>query len=269
MKGASRARPLSLSPTALKLYVRCAYAYALDKIVKVPGYRRIIAAHLHTGRAVHTVLEQLVRQEQIRPEDAVSSLERTFSWGAYTDRQTAEAAFQTARARLDAWVGTPYGWGAGEQLAVEKMLRTRPRPLGSASIGSVVLIGKPDLVRVDPEGTLEVVDHKSGKPGDGVEALKRDFQAAIYRILAEERWPDYSAYRVSFSYLATGTVIGLTYTREEVEDWWQALLTVAERIARARLAVENDIALEEAFVPAPGEQCAACTFRRVCAFRAS
>jgi len=76
-----------------------------------PRYQRVIGAQLHTGRAVHTVLETLVKQPELSREDAKLSLERTFSWNAYRDRETAEAAFETARARLDAWGGNPLRLG--------------------------------------------------------------------------------------------------------------------------------------------------------------
>ncbi|AGY56814.1 RecB family exonuclease [Gloeobacter kilaueensis] len=262
-------RALTLSPSTLKTYARCRYAYALDKIVKVPRSRRVIAAQLHTGRAVHTVLEQLLQQEQLQPEAAAQALERTFSWNAYEDREVAEDAYLTARERLSDWLGKPYGWGEGEQLAIEKMLRTKTHALtGEPSAPGWVLMGKPDLVRVHPDGALEVIDHKSGSHIPDAEALKWDFQAGVYRLLAQERWPTYPAYRISFSYLATGTVIPLTYEAAEVEQWWDILQGIAGNIAHARRAVENNIALEDAFVPNPGPQCPHCTFQRVCRFRA-
>lgn len=250
---------LNLSPHTLRLWLGCPYAYALDKIVKVPRYRRVIAPAMHTGRAVHTVLEQLVRQPLLSLEEAERTLERTFSWGAYASRKEAEAAYQLAHERLCDWVRSPYGWGEGTSLAVEKMLR-------SGAGEALVLWGRPDLVRIHPEGFLEVVDHKSGRHIPTADQLKQDPQAGIYRILGELHWPGYPGYQVSFSYLATGAVVPVRYTPEEIEVWWDLLFESARHIQRARAQTEGDIPLEEAFEPRPGEQCLYCSFRKVCAF---
>lgn len=253
-------RALQLSPTSIKTYTRCPYAYGLDKIARIPRYKRVIAPELHTGRSVHTVLEHLVKQPEVSRADAERSLDETFAWHVYDDPTTAQAAYQTARERLSDWVNFPYGWGDGQTLAVEKLLRTPNRD-------GLVLLGKPDLVREHPNGSLEVVDHKSGRFVPSLAELKMDYQAGIYRLLAEQYWPGYPHYQVSFSYLATGAVVPVAYTATEIEHWWTVLSRIGERIGRARASVvEGDIPLPEAFPPKPGEQCERCPFRKVCTF---
>jgi RecB family exonuclease len=253
-------RKLNLSPASVRMWMECPYAFALDRVAKVPRYQRVITPQMHTGRAVHTVLEQIAKQPELSAEFAESSLERTFSWDAYADRAEAEVAYQTARERLATWLVTPYGREAGQLLAVEKMLRSPERD-------GLVLSGRPDLVRVYPDDTIEVVDHKSGLCTPSAEELKGEPQAAIYRILAEVHWPGYPNYRVTFSYLATGTTVPVQFGCEEVEAWWEFILDVAERIRKARAQVEGDLHLEEAFEPQPGARCARCMFRKVCTFR--
>jgi putative RecB family exonuclease len=251
---------INLSPSSVKMWLGCPYAYALDKVVKVPRWRRVIAPYMHTGRAVHTVVEHLAQAPELTAADAMRELDATFSWHVYTDRLEAEAAYEIARRRLSDWLAAPYGWGEGRILAIEKMLRSPLRE-------GLVLWGKPDLVREAADGILEVVDHKSGQAIPTLEQLRQDPQATIYRILAAIQWPNYPEYRISFSYLATSEVIPVTCTTEEAEAWWDYFSSIADEIRRSLRRVESDLPLDEAFEPNPGKHCAYCTFRKVCTFQ--
>lgn len=251
---------INLSPSSVKTWLGCPYAYALDKVVKVPRWRRIIAPYMHTGRAVHTVVERLAQSSELTAEDAIGQLDATFAWDVYADSSEAEAAYEIARRRLSDWLAAPYGWGEGRILAIEKMLRSPVRE-------GLVLWGKPDLVREYGDGVLEVVDHKSGQGIPSPEQLRRDPQATIYRILAAIQWPNYREYRMSFSYLATSEVISVTCTNEETEEWLAYFSGIAEEIRRSLGRAASDLPLDEAFEPHPGENCAHCTFRKVCTFQ--
>jgi RecB family exonuclease len=251
---------INLSPSSVKTWLGCPYAYALDKVVKIPRWRRVIASYMHTGRAVHSVVEHLSKAPELTAEDAIRELDATFAWHVYADRPEAEAAYAIARRCLSDWLATPYGWGEGRILAIEKMLRSPIRE-------GLVLWGKPDLVREAAGGILEVIDHKSGQAIPSFEQLRQDPQATIYRLLAAIHWPDYQEYRISFSYLATSQVIPVTCTDEEAEAWWMYFMQIAEDIRRALRRAEADLPLEEAFEPNPGQACKYCTFRKVCSFR--
>gem|GEM_PF-2426123 len=250
---------LHLSATTLTTYTRCPYAYALEKVAKVPAYLKSISPEMHTGTALHAVLQSMVKEPELTPEKAQVKLEQSFNWNNYQDPQQAQAQFAIAQQRLQGWLETPYGWGAGEVISVEKMLR-------SPEVEGLILWGKPDMVRVAEDNVLEVVDHKSGRYVPSLKEQKASWQAIVYRLLVEIRWPDFSDYRISFSYLATQSVLPIVYTPSEVESMWQRILQIAERIGKARASVTLDIALDEAFPARPGSHCRYCNTRMACSF---
>jgi putative RecB family exonuclease len=115
----------------------------------------------------------------------------------------------------------------------------------------VTLFGRMDRIDEEPDGTLHIIDYKTGShPGD-VDAS----QLQLYAIMVESKL-ERTVSRASFWYLDGGSV-------------WTTKLRPADKeqtLARALAAVE-DMQREREFEPTIAPHCAGCPYLYTCAVR--
>ncbi|MBP2368353.1 RecB family exonuclease [Pseudonocardia parietis] len=259
-------RPPALSPSRAADFRRCPLLYrfrAVDRLPEPPSTAQI------RGTLVHTVLERLFAHEPAgrTPEAARELLGPC--WDELADTRPEVAALfegpadpalavwlDSASALLDTYF-TLEDPAAVRSTAVEARIETELVMGGGLVTGGdpVPLRGILDRLDEGPDGTLRVIDYKTGAtPGEGFEGSAL-FQLKFYALavlLARGRVPD----ELRLLYLADATA--LTYRPDEAELWRFARLLDAVWTAIRRAAPTGD------FRPNKGSACRTCDHRARC-----
>lgn len=160
---------LYLSATRLGAYRGCPLGYEFGTLWRLAEPE---GANLAVGRILHSVLEEYHGASADLPrtrETLQAIFEQRFDREAFRYRPLAVQAKRTLEEMLDLYFGR-YG-GIGGALAVE-------RHFGFA-FGPHKVTGYVDRVDRLPDGTLELVDYKTGSPMTKADA-EADLQLAVY-----------------------------------------------------------------------------------------
>ena len=217
---------LTVSVTGLVTYAGCPKQFFWSEIDRLPRRRNPAAV---AGTEVHRRIE-LIQKGNI-PFDEIS--QEIYD---VPDGDTGPGAYQTF---LDS------RFGENRAARVEAPF--------TLSIGDRFTVrGRIDALYTD-DGTLEVVDFKSGKPSDDP---ARIVQLEAYAVACDDidfEVGNVTAMKVTFAYLGGG----LTEESYDVDAGWLAG-------ARAHLEELGAGILEERFDPVPSERCRRCDFLQFC-----
>ena len=230
------------SPSKLQVYQVCPRQYYFQYIRKFP--RRAWASQSF-GSSLHRTLANL--HEQGGPhvqslEETQQQLALTWSTAGYESQAQSQAELERGKQLLEAYF---QDWSAdeGTPLILEKRF--------SAPFRSTTFLGIVDRLDRRPDGSLEVIDYKSGHAPEHVPAATIQ-QLAIYHHLIRYKL-DEAPQHHSVHYLASNVRLILPHD----EGWIEDVLTAAYETV---LRLEAD----ERFVPNPGRHCEWCDYRRYC-----
>jgi DNA helicase-2/ATP-dependent DNA helicase PcrA len=125
-------------------------------------------------------------------------------------------------------------------------------------VGNYLLHGRIDRIDKLPDGTLEIIDYKTGKAKEKVTGEDKD-QLLIYQI-ATEQLPQYrhmgATQKLTFYYINDNIKVSFLGTPEELSGLKEKLISVIERIHSGDFT-----ATPSQFV------CGSCDFRDICDYR--
>ena len=231
---------LRLSATDLDLYMTCPLKYKFARVFGIPTPQTV---NQRFGILVHSVLHRFHREDGDAGPSRLAELLDS-GWSRAGLGETGDEQQFRERAR----VGLAHYWEAesrssSEVVSLERQFEFR--------VGSQVVRGRVDRVDRHPDGTLEVIDYKTGQRVDP-DRLGGDIQLALYRLGAEEAW-GVEAGAGSYYYVLDGV-------KEEIP----AAPGDRERIERTVGEVGEGI-LGQDFEPKPSPRvCGWCDFRLVC-----
>lgn len=120
-------------------------------------------------------------------------------------------------------------------------------------IANYVFKGAIDRIDRQPDGSVQIIDYKTGKPKDKL-AYDDKRQLLLYQIAAEEVF-GLKVGSLAYYYLENGTKAEFTAKPADLEKVRLEVIATIEEIKKAQ------------FVPKPGFLCAYCDFRNICEFR--
>ena len=238
------------SPSRLSTWLQCALRYKFQHVDKLPTHP---SPHLDLGSNVHAALRDwMALPPSTRTWDRMLEFYRA-AWRAN------RPAFRTkSREELREW-GTR---GIG---MLERFVKETPADLAPLAIekwvgidfGDLDVRGKVDRVDALPDGSLRVVDYKTGKfPKDPARAREQDLAAAVYARGASTNFIGAPVSVVEYLYL--GTMERLSFP---IDDAWQA----HKETAVATLAhTVMDAEARGDFPAQPSKLCAWCDFKERC-----
>ncbi|HEY9720781.1 MAG TPA: PD-(D/E)XK nuclease family protein [Oscillatoriaceae cyanobacterium] len=229
------------SPSRLATYQGCPRQYYYRYVIKAPSKRH---AAQSVGISLHGALEAVQQAGGVVEtgvEGAIALLASRWESDGFADKREEEAARVQAEAMLAAYLAR-HGVGEGTPIMIEKKLTGR--------YADVPLLGIVDRVDRLPDGTLELIDYKSGRAAAHEPAVQQ--QLAIYRFLIKEQLGEYPA-RVAIHHLAANTRVAVDLAPGD----WSGLL---ERAAQSAQSIERD----EDFDPRIGSWCQRCDYNRRC-----
>jgi putative RecB family exonuclease len=243
------ARPWT-SPSRLKTFLECPRRYDFAHVQKLPT---LPSPNLDLGNNVHAALRDWLRMPPAgRTWDALLEFYRA-AW-----RKNRAAFARRSRDELREWgergivmlrsfaAATPADL---EPLAIEKWV--------GAEYDGVSVRGRVDRIDALPDGSLVVIDYKTGKfPRDVKRTKDEDLAAPVYARGAREAFAGTPVARVELLYLATMERVVFA-----VDDAWQAHKDLAVATLAARV---EEATAEGAFPAQPSGLCKTCDFRARC-----
>ncbi|MFQ3610697.1 MAG: PD-(D/E)XK nuclease family protein [Fimbriimonadales bacterium] len=243
-------RKPSLSPTKITTYLTCRVKYYWAYQTPYGRYLKRGNAQLALGANLHRALQAFHEQggaQALSPEQIAQTLEQLWSMQGFRSQEESEHHKQVGHALIQDYyqrqVEQP---SEAVPLFTEKMLRR--------DMGEFVLIGRIDRVDEHPDGTLEIIDYKSGRSTVSEEQVREDLALHCYALLIQEQYPD-RPLRLSIDALRAGVKATVPVSWEHLQEFRELLVEIGHRILRDTFEV-----LEPELIP----HCARCEFLPLC-----
>jgi len=232
-----------LSASAVDTYERCGLQFKLERDWRIPGRP---AAAMQYGATIHRVLKTYFDSLHLgRPK---------------TNQELIDLFFQDL---ADAKIQESYQHELYEQLGVMQLgdfLRTarsippeqvlHTEEAFEIRIGDTIVAGRIDRIDRRPDGTVAIVDYKTGK-GRDQESADESLQLSLYAIAAKEKW-GYDVGALIFHNLEENVPV---ITARSASD----LLAARECVEKAAQGIAAGI-----FEAKPGQHCNFCAYRSLC-----
>ncbi len=253
----STPRTLVLSPTRIRIFRECEAQYRLEYIDRLGKIFHRPRAGFSFGTSLHRTLENFHAAggaAHVTAEELDESLVRLWIPEGYTSQAEREQYWNEARR-----IVADYHREAVERASVpgappEPTLLYTEKSLRFPIADGIALSGRIDRVDQHHDGSLEIVDYKSGRTEVSEDDVRGSLALNIYQLLLHRLHPDVRI-KATLVALRTGARASHELTPDERDALEAECLDVGERI----LAREWD-----SVVPEPCDHCPRCDFQPWC-----
>ncbi len=243
-------RKPTLSPTKITTYLTCRTKYYWAYISPLGRRYRWQHPLVALGSNLHRVLQafhELGGVERLTPQQMEQMLDYLWRAESFSSPEQSEAHKQIGLTLMQAYYQNQVGQPPeGHTLFTERMLRR--------DLGSFVLIGRIDRVDEYPDGTLEIIDYKSGRTHVSEEQVANDIALHCYALLLETLYPE-RPLRIALYALQIGEKVSLPVNPDTLREFQLMITALGEQILRDPF---EDIA------PEPIPHCEVCNFLPLC-----
>jgi len=244
------ARRPTLSPSKLTTYLACPVKYKWTYIDDRGKWYLRSKSYYSFGSSLHSVLQRFHDEGDtgvVTTEQAVAALEESWIQAGYSSQDEMMQAMSEGKAIVEKYVEAVATLPVtARTLYVEKQLRV--------DLGPFVLLGRLDRVDQHEDGTIEVVDYKSGRGTVSAEDVANDLAMECYQLLLRFHFPD-SNVVASIIALRSGDKATSGFTNEEAEQFKTDLVALGQEI------LERDY---ENLGPIGKQLCHFCDFLPLC-----
>lgn len=232
-----------LSASAVDTYERCGLQFKLDRDWRLAARP---AAAMQYGAAIHRVLKTYfdsVNLGRPKTDDELIELFRLdLAEAKIQEPYQHELYEQQGIAQLRDFLGSARVLPAPQVLHTEQSFEIR--------VGATTVVGRIDRIDQRPDGSVAIIDYKTGKARDQEDA-DESLQLSLYAIAAREKW-GYTVGALIFHNLEEN--VAVSTTRNEAQ-----LLGARSRVADAAQGIADGI-----FEAKPGMHCNFCAYRSLC-----
>jgi RecB family exonuclease len=232
------------SPTRISLYVFCPRAYHLyyNRGLKWGGR----TAGYALGGSLHRTLQVFHERggtEQVSLDELLTELRERWSDAGFASADEAARHLQAGEAVLERYYEAAPEV-EHETLWTEKTLQHR--------YDTFILFGKIDRLDRLADGSLEVIDYKSGRLSVTEEEVRDSLALKVYQLLVARKNPG-TPVRTGILCLRSGESATVLRSPDELDEVEREIVDVVHTILR-----------DEALDALPGAQCRDCVYPRVC-----
>ena len=237
---------LRLSASAIDSYKRCGLQFKLDRDWRLAAKP---AAAMQYGGAMHRVLKTYFDSVQLgRPktdDELIAIFRRDLADSRIQEAYQHELYEEQGIEQLRAFLAAARSASSTRVLHTEQPFEIR--------LGEITVVGRIDRIDDRADGSVSVIDYKTGKARDQKSA-DESLQLSLYAIAAAEKW-GYKVGALAFYNLEDNLPVSTTRSESD-------LLVARERLQEAA----KGIAAGE-FDANPGMHCDFCAYRTLCPAR--
>lgn len=180
-----RAAKPTFSPTKIVTFLQCSTLYRYIYVDRVGRFYQRPKAYFSFGATLHTVLQAFHSEgAQATPEEMIQQYQRNWQSAGYASAEEENQYQIEGMAAL-----------ATYHDAVQQRLRTGVQTLFiekfiQSDMGTFILNGRVDRVDRWPDGSLDIVDYKSGRLSVSQEDVANDLAMGIYQLILKRLYPD-------------------------------------------------------------------------------
>jgi DNA helicase-2/ATP-dependent DNA helicase PcrA len=232
-----------LSASAVDTYERCGLRFKLDRDWRIAAKP---AAAMQYGAAIHRVLKTYFDSIKIgRPktdEELIAQFRDDLASAGIQEKYQHELYEQQGVAQLSDFLAAARALPPVDVLHTEQSFEIR--------VGATTVVGRIDRIDSRPDGTVSIVDYKTGKARDQEDA-DESLQLSLYAIAAHEKW-GYTVGSLIFHNLEEN--VPVSTMRSEAD-----LLATRHRVEAAAKGIAEGI-----FKAKTGIHCNFCAYRSLC-----
>ncbi len=232
-----------LSASAVDTYERCGLQFKLDRDWRIAARP---AAAMQYGAAIHRVLKTYfdsLRLGRPKSEPELIDLFRQDLLSAKIQEAYQHELYEKQGiAQLHDFLQTARSIDPSQVLQTEESFEIR--------LGEITVVGRIDRIDRRADGTVAIIDYKTGKARDQEDA-NESLQLSLYAIAAEQKW-GYKVGALVFHNLEENVPVSTVRTESE-------LIAARHRVQTAAQGIAEGI-----FDPKPGIHCNFCAYRSLC-----
>jgi len=232
-----------LSASAVETYSRCGLQFKLDRDWRLSAKP---AAAMQFGAAMHRVLKTYFDSIKLgRPkmeEELIEIFCHDLTDSKIKEEYQHELYENQGIAQLRDFLAAVKTLPASEVLHTEQSFEIR--------VGETVVVGRIDRIDARPDGSVAIVDYKTGKARDQEDA-DESLQLSLYAIAAQEKWK-YKVGVLVFHNLEENVPVMTVRSDAQLLAARQRVTEAAEGIAKGE------------FETKPGMHCAFCAYWSLC-----
>ncbi len=179
-------RKPTLSPSKITTYLACPAKFGWTYMKPRGRWYMRAKSYYSFGSSLHKVLERFHDTGDTGVEtthEALAALEESWIDAGFSSADEMADAYGEGKNIIERYVEEHEVARAGvDTLFVEKMLKK--------DMGDFMLVGRLDRIDEHKDGTIEVVDYKSGRGDVSVEDVATDVAMGCYQLLLREAYPD-------------------------------------------------------------------------------
>ena len=237
-----------LSPTKIGVYLSCQMLYKLVYVDKLGRFYKPKFYHSF-GSSLHRALSDFhsVGGSEIETADQlVSRLRERWVPLGYNSAADEQEHLEIAAATLAEYHSAHTEPGE-KTLLVERQLKS--------DMGDFILAGRVDRLVELADGTINIIDYKSGRETVSEDDIRKDLAMGIYQLLASKNYPD-RAITATIYCLRTNVKATARLSTSELEELEDEICAIAADM----LNIDAETIIE----PIRKELCAACDYIHRC-----
>lgn len=246
MAGRKKERKLVLSPTRIRAWLECPLQYKFTYIDRLSRFYYRANPFDAFGSTMHRTLQMFHEAggpSTVSAESLLQTLESCWTGAGYDSAEDEQRHLEAAREIVCSYREQCQSSGA-QVVMIEKQIRHH--------YAEFVLMGRLDRLDEHPDGTLEVIDYKSGLMEVTPEDVHDSLAMLCYSLLVSRRYPDRPV-KATIVGLAGGCFATTRFSGDELD----AFEDDARQVARQMLGREE-------FFPNYGPHCEGCIYSRKC-----
>ncbi len=179
-------RKPSVSPSKITTYLACPVKYRYTYVDDRARWLLRAKSYYSFGTTLHRVLQRFHDSGDVgvtTTAEVLAAYEESWIDAGFNSAEEMAEAFGEGKEILERHVATTLAMPeVAKTLFVERQLRQ--------DFGDFVLIGRIDRVDEYEDGTLEIVDYKSGRASVSEEDVASDIAMCCYQLLLRHKYPD-------------------------------------------------------------------------------